>query len=130
MGGWLRLLQPWIGALGLTMRWLSAAAGVLLVPLLWVLGRRLWDRPAGLAAALVAASSPLLVYYGQEARMYTLLVLLATTTALAVVGLVEPGTPRRKTEVARRVFVAGLAALWMPCRPGVAVVCVPTAFPG
>ena len=54
----------------------------------------------------------MLVYYGQEARMYTLLVLLATTTALAVVGLVEPGAPRGRLKLLGVYIVAGLAALY------------------
>ena len=59
------------------LRYPSAVFGVLAIPLLAVLALRLARlRAAALLAALLAALHPLLVYYGQEARMYTLLVLL------------------------------------------------------
>ncbi len=60
------------------LRFPSALSGTLLIPLLYSLARALSGRrAAGLApllAAALAALSPLLVYYSQEARMYTLLV--------------------------------------------------------
>ena len=59
-------------------RYPSVLFGVLLIPLLYQLGRRMGGRTLGLIVALLAAVNPLQVYYGQEARMYTLLVLLAT----------------------------------------------------
>ena len=59
------------------LRYPSTIFGVLAIPLLAVLALRLARlRAAALLAALLAALHPLLVYYGQEARMYTLLVLL------------------------------------------------------
>jgi hypothetical protein len=72
------------------LRFPSAAFGALAIPLLAVLARRLlrleragvW---AGLLAALLAAVHPLLVYYAQEARMYTLLVLLGLVAAYLLV---------------------------------------------
>ncbi len=59
-------------------RYPSVLFGVLLVPLLGRLGRRMGGRAVGLAVAALAAVNPLQVYYSQEARMYTLLVLLVT----------------------------------------------------
>jgi mannosyltransferase len=63
------------------LRFPSVFAGVLTVPALWALGRRLFGsgaegRSAALVAALLAAISPLYVYYSQEARMYAQLTLL------------------------------------------------------
>ncbi|NUQ39253.1 MAG: glycosyltransferase family 39 protein [Caldilineales bacterium] len=92
VSGWLRL-NPF-GEL--ILRWPSAAFGTLLIPLLWALGRRLWDERAGLLAALVAAASPVMVYYGQEARMYTLLISLVALAALALLRWEEDG--RRATD--------------------------------
>ncbi|MCW5860505.1 MAG: glycosyltransferase family 39 protein, partial [Caldilineales bacterium] len=88
VGGWLRLLQPWAGSLAYVLRFLSAGFGLLLTPLLWAIGRRLWDERAGLLAAWAATAAPLLVYYGQEARMYALLALLGAAGMWALVGLV------------------------------------------
>jgi hypothetical protein len=85
VAGWLRIIEPWAGSLAYTLRWLSAAWGVLLVPLVAALAHRLWDRRAALGAALVATTAPTMVYYGQEARMYTLLVLWVAGSAYALV---------------------------------------------
>jgi hypothetical protein len=64
------------GAVGL--RSLSALAGTLTVPVLYAAGTQLASRRVGIIAALLAALSPDLVWYSQEARSYALLVLLAT----------------------------------------------------
>ncbi|MCS7041055.1 MAG: glycosyltransferase family 39 protein, partial [Caldilineales bacterium] len=85
VAGWLRIVEPWAGSLAYTLRWLSAAWGVLLVPLTAALARRLWGRRAALWAAGVTATAPVMVYYGQEARMYTLLVLWVTGSAYTLV---------------------------------------------
>ena len=54
-----------------SLRFPSAFFGVLTVPLLAVLAKRLIRRSsAGWLAALLAAVHPLLLYYSQEARMY------------------------------------------------------------
>lgn len=63
------------------LRFPSAFAGVLAVPALWALARRLFGRGldgriSSLAAALLGAISPLYLYYSQEARMYAQLTLL------------------------------------------------------
>ncbi len=73
LSGWIRLAgwSEW------SVRFPSAWFGVLTVPLLASLTQRISGRPAAARwVALIAALHPLLVYYGQEARMYTLLVAL------------------------------------------------------
>ncbi|MEZ4593446.1 MAG: glycosyltransferase family 39 protein, partial [Chloroflexota bacterium] len=55
--------------------------GVLLLPLLAQVGRRLHGVGLGLAAAGLAAINPLQIWYANEARMYTLAVLLVTAAA-------------------------------------------------
>ncbi|HLB11462.1 MAG TPA: glycosyltransferase family 39 protein [Dehalococcoidia bacterium] len=52
------------------LRFLSVAFGLLLVAVVYKLGQKLFVPQAGLAAAGIAAISPFLVYYSQEARMY------------------------------------------------------------
>src|SRR5690606_20414704 len=61
-------------------------AGVLTVAAVIALGRRLFGATAGALAGLMAALSPLAVYYGQETRMYALLGLCA---ALSMAVFVE-----------------------------------------
>ena len=73
------LLKGWTALLGngeFAVRSLSVAASVASLPLLYALGRRLFDRPVAKLAMLLAAISPLLVWYAQEARMYSLLLAL------------------------------------------------------
>jgi len=67
----------------LALRGFSTMIGVLVIPLAYRLARRLFDERAGLAAAFLAAFSPLLWWASQEARMYTLLAVLLLMTALA-----------------------------------------------
>ena len=81
------LLRGWVTLTGTSeyaMRFFSLAFGVLCVPLTWTLGCRLFDRSAGLLAALLVAASPYLTWYGQEVKMYTLVPALAL---LAIYGL-------------------------------------------
>jgi len=63
-----------------TMVWISVVASSLAVVILYLLGRAMWNRRVGLAAALLLASSPLFWFYGEIALPHTLdtfLVLLA-----------------------------------------------------
>lgn len=70
------LLRPWLALAGqseFSLRFFSVALGVLAVPLIDLLARRLFprSRSVGPAAALLAATSPYLVWYSQEGKMYT-----------------------------------------------------------
>jgi mannosyltransferase len=83
--GYYLLLKPWRGLAGqgeFALRSLSALAGLVLVALLYRLGRVYFDRPAALAAAAIGALNPFLVYYSQEARMYALAATLAAGSFL------------------------------------------------
>jgi mannosyltransferase len=62
------------------LRSLSALAGVATVPVTFAAGRALVGRRVGLVAAALVAVSPLLIWYSQEARNYSLFVLLAATS--------------------------------------------------
>ncbi len=60
-----------------SLRFVSAWWGVLLVPLMALLARRLThNHNVGTIAALLTALHPLLIYYSQEARMYMMVVAL------------------------------------------------------
>ena len=72
------------GAFGL--KFISAAWGVLVVPLFYALGRRLFSSGVGLVTALLGATSPLYLWYSQEMRMYPMLVALS---ALSVYTLLR-----------------------------------------
>ena len=70
-----------------SLRFVSAFFGTISIPLMAVLILRLTDsinRKNAIIAALFTALHPLLIYYSQEARMYTLLTALALITAYAL----------------------------------------------
>jgi mannosyltransferase len=77
------------------LRSLSAVAGVATVPAVYGTAAKLLNRRAAVVAAALTASSPLLVWYSQEARAYALLVLLAALSLCAFVYAREEPTPRR-----------------------------------
>jgi len=87
---WLHLA----GSTPLAVRALSALIGTLTVPVVFVLGRRAFGRPVGLLAALLAAVSPVLVYYAQETRMYGLVTLLAAAPVYWAARILEGERPR------------------------------------
>ena len=66
-----------LGTGELAVRSPSLIAGVLLIPLLYVAGRDLFDRRTGMLAAAIGAVCPIAVWYSQEARMYSLYMLFA-----------------------------------------------------
>jgi mannosyltransferase len=75
---WVRVFGS--GEAGL--RSLSALAGILTVPVMYAIGRQLATHRAGLIAGALGATSPLLVWYSQEARSYALFALLSATSFL------------------------------------------------
>lgn len=79
-----------------SLRFVSAWWGLLTVALLGALTKRLTaQRRAGLIAALLTALHPLLLYYSQEARMYTLLVALGVLTVYLLLRARAEGRSRR-----------------------------------
>lgn len=62
------------------LRSLSALVGTLVVPVAFAAGRIVATARVGLAAAALAAVSPMLIWYSQEARAYALLTLLGGAT--------------------------------------------------
>lgn len=87
-------LALWIRLAGISeiaVRFPSAVAGVLAIPVLYLLARRILDPTTGLLAAGLLAVSPYHLWYSQEAKMYSILVLLAATSSLLLVGALERG---------------------------------------
>ncbi len=64
------------------LRSLSAVAGTAVIPITYLCGRELISRRAGLVAATLAAVSPFMIWYSQEARSYMLLAALCGGTLL------------------------------------------------
>lgn len=102
------LLKGWTAVAGVSaqgMRSFSVAVGAAAVPMAFLTGRRLWDRDAGLVAALLFALSPFYVWYGRDARMYALLTLFGLVLLYCLVDLVE----RRSRGGEVGVVLAGIA---------------------
>ncbi len=64
-----------LGSGDLAVRVPSILAGAAVVPLLYLLGKEAYDRRTGMIAAVLGAPAPFLVWYAQDARMYSLLML-------------------------------------------------------
>jgi mannosyltransferase len=73
--GWIWTKVFGTGQAGL--RSLSAVAGTAVIPITYLCGRELVSRRAGLIAAALAAVSPFMIWYSQEAREYMLLAALS-----------------------------------------------------
>ncbi|AHY47097.1 Dolichyl-phosphate-mannose-protein mannosyltransferase [Rubrobacter radiotolerans] len=89
----------------------SAVAGTLAVVAIFFLGRELYSRREGLVAALFTAVFFAPVYYSQEARSYSLLLLFSVLTALLwwrVYGRLREG--RRPAPVDAALYVAAALA--------------------
>src|SRR6185312_10174414 len=86
--GWLRL-----GTGEATVRLLSALAGILCIPVVYALGARLANRRTGVVAALILALDPLHIGLSQDARGYTLAVLLVTCSTWAFAHVILDPAP-------------------------------------
>ncbi len=74
------LLNGWVHLFGiseLATRTLSAVFGIMTVFAVYLIGRRWYGLRVGIFASLLMALSPIQIFYSQEARMYSLMVLLA-----------------------------------------------------
>jgi mannosyltransferase len=90
------LLKFWttLGDSEFLLRLPSAICGTLTVPLLYAVGRAVGARGAGLAGALLLATSALHVQFSQEARSYALLTFATTLALWGLAGLFAAERPR------------------------------------
>src|SRR2546421_5903433 len=91
------LAWPWAHVFGTheaALRSLSALFGIAVVPVAYLVGRELVSGGAGLVVAALVAFNPLLVWYSQEARPYSLLVLLAALSLLYFARAIRRRNPR------------------------------------
>ena len=98
MGLYYALLYPWVRVFGeseFAVRSLSAIFAAAAVPALYVVGSRLFGRVAGVAAAVLLAVNAFAVQYAQEARAYSLVLLLVTASSYFF--LADLAHPSRRT---------------------------------
>lgn len=84
-----------------SLRFPSLAFSVLTVPLLYVVGKQLFEQRVGLLAALFGAISPLYLWYSQEARMYTMLTFLGLVSFYSLVRISGLSVKRETSNVKR-----------------------------
>jgi len=108
----LRLLVLAAGDSEFVLRYLSLAACVLIVPLLYQCGRRLFGPLAGVGAALLAAASPLYLWAQQEARPYALATLFGVLSFYALLRLLAE-RPTRSPAPRRSAGQLGWGALYV-----------------
>ncbi|MCK5841480.1 MAG: glycosyltransferase family 39 protein [Candidatus Sabulitectum sp.] len=82
----------------------SALAGILTIPLIFLLGRRLLNWSTGLAASLFLAVSPVHIWLSQEARPYTIMMLLTSVSVYLLAGFIG------RMKAGRTMGGAGVAA--------------------
>lgn len=90
------LLHFWMkvfGSSNLGARSLSGVFSVATLPLTWVAGRRMGGRIVAASVTVLVATSPFAIYYGTEARMYSLVALLTVLGFIAVSGALENPRP-------------------------------------
>ena len=81
--GSLALYEDFVGSSEFGLRSLSAFFSILSVAFAYTLGRRLYGKPAGLAAAAFVTLNTFSVYYAQEARMYAMLAAVSGASMIA-----------------------------------------------
>jgi hypothetical protein len=90
------LAGAWKGIFGdgeVGLRSLSALLGTATIPVMYAAGRELASRRAGIAAAAIAAASPLMIWYSQEARSYALFGFMSALSFLFFAGLLRDRGP-------------------------------------
>ncbi len=97
---WVRLF----GSDEVGLRSLSALAGTAVVPIAYLCGRELVSKRAGTVAALLAAVSPFLIWYSQDATEYMLLAALSGASLLFFARALRE--PTRKNLIWWGVFSA------------------------
>jgi mannosyltransferase len=102
--GWTRIF----GDSEAGLRSLSAFFGTVTVIVVFLVARQLVSRRAGVTAAYFAAASPFLVWHAQDARAYSLLVLL---TALSFLFFVRVGRRYARSDAVGFALASSLALL-------------------
>jgi 4-amino-4-deoxy-L-arabinose transferase-like glycosyltransferase len=110
---WQRLTAPSLAhGLEFLYTWPSLAAGMLVLALLYTLGRQLFGVRTGLIALWLAAVSPFQLWYSQEVRMYTVGAALSLFTLWAALRFRDRRQPWRWLVVYTVSAAAGLYTLY------------------
>lgn len=77
------------GTSQLAVRLPSIVTGILIIVAVYFVGKEAYDRRTGSIAAAIAAVSPILVWYSQEARMYSMLALFGLVAMWAQIRILK-----------------------------------------
>jgi len=93
----------------------SAIAGVLAVPMIYILGARLFSEREGLVAAGILSLSVFPIYYAQESRPYSLLILSVIASSVAWTWIIEAWTEKRSAPLLVLIgcFTANVACAYL-----------------
>ena len=92
LGSTARLLGDSVFAL----RYPSVIFSILIIPLLYVAGRRLMNESAGRYAALLGALSPMFLWYSQEARPYMMAAFMSLLSIYSLLRALDSDARHRK----------------------------------
>lgn len=76
-------------------RLLSALSGTIFILLIYLLGKKIFSEKVGIIAAALSAISPYLLYFDQEARMYSPFLILSTGSLLGFISILEKSNFKR-----------------------------------
>ncbi len=107
------LMKVWLslGDSEFWMRFLSVLCFVFTVPVVYVIGRTVGNRRAGLYAVALVITAPFLMRYAREARMYALLTFFCSLALMSAALLIS-----RQSDQPPPVIGAGLRRLWRQWR--------------
>jgi 4-amino-4-deoxy-L-arabinose transferase-like glycosyltransferase len=100
MGLYSVLLKVWVGIMGsseYSVRSLSALTAVGSVPILYLIGCRLFNTRVGITAALLLAANPFFIRYSQEARSYSLVLFLVSLAGYFFLRFVDAPSVKNRT---------------------------------
>jgi mannosyltransferase len=120
------LLHFWMklfGSSNLGVRSLSGVISVLTIPVAWLIGRD-YGRSTAVALVVLLASAPFAIYYGTEARMYSLVMLITALGLLAILRAMRRATAFNLVGLALAIaavlytqywglYLVAILALWL-----------------
>lgn len=85
----LKIWTDFFGNSEIAVRIPSVIFGVLTVLVIYLIGKKLFEKKTALVAATLLATAPLHIYYSQEARMYALAALCASTSVYFFISIIK-----------------------------------------
>ncbi len=82
---WIEHFMLIFGDSEFVLRFMPALFGVLAIPVFYLIGREAVGREVGIIAALLVTVSPFQIYYSQDARSYTMILLFFSISLLAYI---------------------------------------------